>query len=189
MPRQLTADERKIVRRAFRQCTFPWPAGFDRPAVEAEERSGFGYYDYKRNVVVVNDQVLRFAVMGDRTRRRQLKCTVLHETFHAIDYQLLTNEGRRRLAAVLHGGVEHTHAPADELHPWGPGARDEEQWSDHGHAWWDANYEESLMEASADAFVQAFSSLTSQTAGRWAHKITPAIEEEFKTTLLDLVSE
>lgn len=184
--RQLTPAEKKIVRRTWRQCGYPWPEGFQRPKVEAESRGGFGYYDYRRNVIVVNDLVMRMAADGDRIRRKQVKATILHECFHAIDYQLLNNEGRRRLATVLHEGVDHGHAPEDTEYPWGTTARDEDNWTDHGHAWWDSDYSQSLMEASADVFVQAFSTLTSQTAGRWVHTITPEIEAEFKRVLLEI---
>lgn len=184
--RLLTPDEKKVVRRAFRQCSYPWPAEFERPAAEAESMSRFGYYDYRRNVVVLNDLVIRFAAKGDVVRKRQAKSTVLHETFHAIDYQLLTNEGRRRLSAVLHDSVEHPTAPADTEYPWGVDARDEEKWTDHGHAWWDSKYEESIMEASADAFLQAFSDMNSQTAGRWVHQLTPEVETEFARVLQEV---
>lgn len=185
--RELTTKERRIVRRTFRQCTFSWPSTFVRPKVVAEQMSKFGYYNYLTNTIHINEMILRWAAQGDKTRKRQVKSTYLHELFHALDFQCFTNEDRRRLAGSVHGEL-HPTAPPDEKFPWFH-ARDEAAWSTHGHAWWDSNYAESLMEVTADLFVQSFSSLTSQTSGRWTHNITPEIEERFKQTLLAVTTE
>lgn len=178
----MTRKQKRIVRRAWNRCNFTWPPTFVRPKVELVDKSGFGHYDFIRNVIVVNRTVMEFAEI-DRQRRKMVQATILHEAFHALDYQCLTNDDRRHLVAAFHDGHVHPTTPADQDHPWDHNARDESAWTDHGHAWWDDNYAESLMEVSADVFVQAFSDLTSQTHKRWVHKITPIVEDLFAEKL------
>lgn len=180
--------KRRLVRQAWAACDFPWPESFDKPWVQAKLIGGWGYYDYVRNAIVVYKPIFDAALEGREPQRSATKATILHEAFHAFDYQCLKNEDRAKLVAAIHGGPLHHTVPPDVEHPWG-NAQDESQWSNHGHAWWDSSYAESLMEVSADIFVQAFSDLHSQTQRNWAgtHPITPEVEERFRTALLAVV--
>ena len=179
--------KRRLVRQAWAACDFPWPEGFTKPWVQPKDIGGWGYYDYIRNAIVVYKPIFDAALDGKEPQRSMVKATIMHEAFHALDYQVLKNEDRAKLVAAIHGGPLHHTVPPDTDKSWGD-VRDEAEWSDHGHAWWDSTYSESLMEVSADVFVQAFSEIFSQTRTTWKHPITDEMEERFRAALLAVIS-
>jgi len=153
----LRRKAKRSIRKALSRCTFDFhrvapSLNGKRVVVKWDSLAALGEYDNSIPSITMNTRALR-------ERRASFTAkTFLMECAHVVDIEYLTFEQRRAYIAAYHGGED----------TFGGGT-----WTDHGHAWFDNQYYQSMGESFMVGFVRAYSDFVVDDP--FVHKSTPEV--------------